>query len=88
MDRWIIQYPQKFFGVYRCHHEPSFGYCTQFVTKKTLNEDISTKRKIVGSHDGIIMVLWCKYFIESQGYTMAHIKFYQDNKSNILIDKK
>ena len=31
--------------------------------------------------------MWCKYFIEAQGYTIENNILYQDNKSTILLSK-
>ena len=32
-------------------------------------------------------MLWSKYFIESQGHSVGHSKIYQDNQSNMLLEK-
>ena len=31
--------------------------------------------------------MWCKYFMEDQGYTIESNVLYQDNKSTILLSK-
>ena len=31
--------------------------------------------------------MWCKYFMEAQGYTIDNNLLYQDNKSTILLAK-
>ena len=33
------------------------------------------------------MMMWCKYFMEAQGYTIDDNIFYQDNKSTIFLAK-
>ena len=33
------------------------------------------------------MILWCKYFVEAQGYTIMSNILYQDNKLIILLAK-
>ena len=33
------------------------------------------------------MMMWCKYFMEAQGYTIESNVLYQDNKSTILLAK-
>ena len=33
------------------------------------------------------MMMWCKYFLEAQGYTVDSNVLYQDNKSTILLAK-
>ena len=33
------------------------------------------------------MMMWCKYFMEAQEYTIEHNILYQDNKSTIFLAK-
>ena len=37
--------------------------------------------------DALPMMLWCKYFIEAQGYTVEHNILYHDKKSTVLLAK-
>ena len=53
--------------------------------KQKLNMNSSTEGQLLGSHNGLSVVLWSKNFIEAQGYTMEHNKLYQDNKIAILV---
>ena len=39
----------------------------------------------MGIDDALPTILWARYFIESQGYTMEENILYQDNKSTILL---
>jgi hypothetical protein len=39
----------------------------------------------VGIDDALPAILWARYFIESQGYTVEENILYQDNKSTILL---
>ena len=48
-----------------------------------LNVMRSTEGNFVGDHDGLSMILWSKYFIEAQGYTVEHKTLYQDNNRTI-----
>ena len=39
----------------------------------------------MGIDDAIPQIMWGKYFIKDQGYTVEHNILYQDNKSTILL---
>ena len=39
----------------------------------------------MGIDDAIPQIMWGRYFIEDQGYTVEYKKNYQDNKSTILL---
>ena len=45
----------------------------------------STEGELVSIDDVLGMILWCKYFVEAQGYTIDTNVLYQDNKSTILL---
>ena len=47
----------------------------------------STESELIGADDGFPLILWCKYFIEEQGYTVEVNRLYQDNKSTMLLAK-
>ena len=55
--------------------------------KHKMNVAISTKSEIVSITDILGMILWCKYFMEAQGYTIESNLLYQDNRSTILLAK-
>ena len=56
-----------------------------FSPGQRLNVKRSTECKLVGIDDAILQIMWGKYFIEDQGYTVEHNILYQDNKSTILL---
>ena len=47
----------------------------------------STEAELGGVDDALILVLWCKLFIEAQGYEVKENIIYQDNKRVILLEK-
>ena len=55
--------------------------------RQRLNTRSSTEAELVGINDVLSQVLWTRYFMESQGYTMHQTKLYQDNMSTILLSK-
>jgi hypothetical protein len=56
-----------------------------FSRKQKLNVRSSCEGELVGVDDAMAWILWCKYFIEAQGYTVEQNILYQDNKSTILL---
>ena len=56
-------------------------------TKHKLNTCSSTESEIVGIHDSMPNVCWKSYFIGYQGYQVTGNIIYQDNKSDILLEK-
>ena len=46
----------------------------------------STKNEIIGVYESLPQALWCKLFLEYQGYTIEHNIIYQDKKSAILLE--
>ena len=55
--------------------------------KHKLKAGSSTEAKLVSIADVLGVMMWCKYFMESQGYTIDTNVLYQDNKSTILLAK-
>jgi hypothetical protein len=55
--------------------------------KHKLNVGSSTESELVSIADVLGMMMWCKYFMEAQGYTIENNILYQDNKSTILLAK-
>jgi hypothetical protein len=64
------------------------GAVTSFSTKQKINGKSSTEDELIRVDDAMPRILWTKYLIEAQGYTVEHNKLYQDNKSAILLEKK
>ena len=50
-----------------------------------LNTGSSTEAELVSTVDVLGMMMWCKYFMEAQGYSIENSILYQDNKSTILL---
>ena len=46
------------------------GAIISFSRKQRINVKSSTESELVGADDGLPLILWCKYFIEEQGYTV------------------
>jgi hypothetical protein len=53
--------------------------------KQKINVRSSTEGELVGIDDVLPSILWARYFIESQGYTVEENVMYQDNKSTIQL---
>ena len=55
--------------------------------KHKLNVESSTESEMVSIADVLRVMMWCKYFMKAQNYTMDNTLLYQDNKSTILLAK-
>ncbi len=56
-------------------------------TRQKLNTRSSTEGELVGGNDVMPQILWTRYFLEAQGYTVNDSIVYQDNQSAILLEK-
>jgi hypothetical protein len=56
-------------------------------TKQKLNTKSSTEAELVGVNDIMPQVLWTRYFLEAQGFTVDDSIINQDNQSSILLEK-
>ena len=63
------------------------GALVNISVKQKLNLGSSTKAELVSISDVLGMVMWCKYFMEAQGYTIENNILYQYNNSTILLEK-
>ena len=63
------------------------GAIVSISRKHKLNVGSSTEAELVSIADVLGMMMWCKYFMEAQGYTIESNLLYQDNKSTILLAK-
>ena len=54
--------------------------------KQKINTSSSTEAEVVGVSDALPKILWCKYFMEAQGYNVEEVYVYQDNESAILLE--
>jgi hypothetical protein len=61
------------------------GAQISFSRKQKLNVRSSCEGELVGLDDAMPSILWARYFIEAQGYTVEQNIVYQDNKSTILL---
>jgi hypothetical protein len=61
------------------------GAPISFSRKQKLNVRSSCEGELVGLDDALPFILWARYFIEAQGYTVEQNIIYQDNKSTILL---
>ena len=55
--------------------------------KKKLNTKSSTEADLVGVDDVPTWVIWTRYFLNKQGYIIHDNFIYQDNQSNIRLEK-
>ena len=55
--------------------------------KHKLNVGSSTESELVSIADVLGIMMWSKYFMEAQGYTIENNVLYQDNMSTILLAK-
>ena len=55
--------------------------------KHKLNVGSSTVSELDSIADVLGIMMWSKYFMESQGYLIKNNVLYQDNKSTILLEK-
>ena len=63
------------------------GALVNIYRKHKMNTGSSTELELVGIADLLGMMIWCKYFMEAQGYTIESNILYQDNNSTILLAK-
>ena len=63
------------------------GAIVNILQKHKINVASSTEAELVSIADVLGMMMWCKYFMEAQGYTIEHNILYQDNKLTILLAK-
>ena len=55
--------------------------------KQKMNTKSSTETELIAADELMTHILWMNYFINWQGYNAKDTIIYQDNKSEILIDK-
>ena len=63
------------------------GTLVNIARKHKLNTGSSTEAKLVSIEEVLGTMMWCKYFMEAQGYSIENNILYQDNKSTILMAK-
>jgi hypothetical protein len=55
--------------------------------QQKLNTKSSTEGELVGVSDAMSQILWTRYFLEVQGYSIPDSVVYQDNQSAMLLEK-
>ena len=55
--------------------------------KQKGNTKSSTKTEIIALHDKLSDVIWMRYFVECQGYTIDECIIFQDNMSALSLEK-
>jgi hypothetical protein len=63
------------------------GATTSSSNKHKVPSKSSTESEIIGLHDKAGDVLWTRYFLEAQGYTISSNIVYQDNMSTLSLAK-
>ena len=61
------------------------GVIVNVSRKHKLNVGSSTESELVSIADVLRVVMWCKYFMGAQGYTIDNDLLYQDKNSTILL---
>jgi hypothetical protein len=56
-------------------------------TRQKIGTKSSTEAELVGVSDVISQVIWTRYFLEAQGYSVKDSIVYQDNQSAMLMEK-
>lgn len=55
-------------------------------SKQKINASSSTEAELIAVADAIPKILWCRYFLENQGYIVEDVFVHQDNESAILLE--
>ena len=55
-------------------------------SKQKIMTSSSTEAELVGVSDTLPKILWCRHFMEAQGYIVEDVYVYQDNQSAILLE--
>jgi hypothetical protein len=56
-------------------------------TKHKVNTQSSTESELVGVDDMMSSILWTRYFLKAQGYSVRDNVVFQDNQSSILLER-
>ena len=63
------------------------GAVSSSSNKQKSNTKSSTKTEIIALHDKLSDVIWMRYFVECQGYTIDECIIFQDNMSALSLEK-
>jgi len=56
-------------------------------SKQKINTGSSTEAELVGVNEVLTQMIWCRYFLEAQGYCLKDNICYQDNESAMKLEK-
>jgi hypothetical protein len=63
------------------------GSVSSSSNKQKSNTKSSTETEIIALHDKLSDVIWMRYFVECQGYTIDECIIFQDNMSTLSLEK-
>jgi len=63
------------------------GAVSSSSNKQKSNTKSSTETEIIALHDKLSDVIWMRYFVECQGYTIDECIIFQDNMSALSLEK-
>ena len=63
------------------------GSVVSMSTKQKLNTRSSTETEVVSVDDAMPKILWTRYFMDAQGYSMEPSVLFQDNQSAMLLEE-
>ena len=63
------------------------GAAMSISSKQKLVARSSTESELIGVHDAMPNMLWCRQFLIAQGYQVREMKLFQDNMSAMLLEK-
>ena len=55
--------------------------------KQRINTKSSTEAEVVGTDDGMPLIIWMKNFLTAQGFNVLDNIVYQDNQSTMLLER-
>ena len=61
------------------------GSVTIIEKKHKINVNISNEEQLIGAKNDMPEILWYRYFIEVQGFTIDKSMIFQDNLSDMLL---
>jgi hypothetical protein len=63
------------------------GFLYSLTQKQCINMKSLTEAELVGVNDGMLLVLWTRNFLTTQGFEVKDNLVFQDNQSAILLEK-
>ena len=62
------------------------GAALSYSGKQKLNTKSSTESELVGADDMLVKILWARYFLEAQGYSIEQNIMFQDNMATMQLE--